>query len=86
MFISILDFATCSMFVRIVRISSLLFTFNFVLSDISVVILVFNAVQNNATILPMFSHHILDHYTYLRNMIPEHVPEIQVSGDGEVEL
>ena len=48
--------------------------------DISILVLVFNAAAGNRTALPMFQEHIWRHYNYLRDSIPELVPDLQVGG------
>ena len=45
---------------------------------ISVLVLVFNAASGNRTALPMFQEHTWRHYTYLRDSIPNMVPDLKV--------
>ncbi|KAL4225430.1 Integrator complex subunit 4 [Mactra antiquata] len=44
---------------------------------ISILVLVFNAASGNRTALPMFQEHTWRHYSYLRDTIPDLVPELQ---------
>jgi integrator complex subunit 4 len=46
--------------------------------DISILVLVFNAAAGNRTALPMFQEHTWRHFTYLRDSIPELVPDLKV--------
>ena len=46
---------------------------------ISILVLVFNAATGNRTALPMFQEHTWRHYTYLRDSIPDMVPDLKVS-------
>lgn len=46
---------------------------------ISILVLVFNAAAGNRTALPMFQEHTWRHYTYLRDTIPEMVPELKTT-------
>ena len=41
-------------------------------------VLVFNAASGNRTALPMFQEHTWRHYTYLRDSIPNMVPDLKV--------
>ena len=45
---------------------------------ISILVLVFNAATGNRTALPMFQEHTWRHYTYLRDSIPNMVPDLKV--------
>ncbi|WAR28614.1 INT4-like protein [Mya arenaria] len=45
---------------------------------ISILVLVFNAAAGNHTALPMFQEHTWRHYTYLRDSLPDLVPQLQV--------
>ena len=45
---------------------------------ISVLVLVFNAASGNRTALPMFQEHTWRHFTYLRDSIPNMVPDLKV--------
>ncbi|XP_052782414.1 integrator complex subunit 4-like [Mya arenaria] len=44
---------------------------------ISILVLVFNAAAGNHTALPMFQEHTWRHYTYLRDSLPDLVPQLQ---------
>jgi len=47
--------------------------------DITELILVFNAAQNCPTMLALFEEHTIKHYRYLRDTMPNFVPNLRVS-------
>ncbi|XP_060575601.1 integrator complex subunit 4-like [Ruditapes philippinarum] len=51
---------------------------------ISILVLVFNAAAGNRTALPMFQEHTWRHFTYLRDSIPELVPDLKTDDSKEV--
>ena len=46
--------------------------------DIAVLVLIFSAAAGSPTMLPLFPDHILNHYAYLRNTMPDLVPQLKV--------
>lgn len=48
-------------------------------ADICVLLLVLNAAKHSPTIIPLFESHTLRHYAYLRDTIPNLVPELCLS-------
>lgn len=53
--------------------------FNCNVTDISILVLVFNAAVVCPTILPLYPEHTLRHYIYLRDTLPDVIPKLQVS-------
>lgn len=49
-----------------------------VVTDIGVLILVFNAAHCYPTIVPLFPQHTVRHYPYLRGSLPDLVPKLEV--------
>lgn len=47
-------------------------------TDITLLILVFNAAQHSPTMLQLFEEHTIKHYSYLRVTLPSLVPHLKV--------
>lgn len=48
--------------------------------------MVFNAAASCPTMMTMFEDYTWQHYTYLRESLPDLVPELQVSLSGNITL
>lgn len=47
-------------------------------SDVCILLLVFNAAKHSPTMLSMFPSHVMSHYRYLRDSLPDLVPSLEV--------
>lgn len=50
----------------------------FKISDVCILILVFNAAQKCPNMLQLFEEHTLRHYSYIRDTMPNLVPHLKV--------
>ena len=49
------------------------------MSDVCVLVLIFNATQHCSTLPTLFPSHVFRHYSYLNDALPDIVPQLNVS-------